>query len=101
MGNELSIEEHEFEQLSEQLGLSQTRIKQIYATFSKIDKNNRGYITKEELIVHCNLPRSGLVEKVLQSLSGAKGNINFPKFLEVVALIETGTEEDKIRCKKI
>ena len=101
MGNELAIEQNEFEQLAEQFNLPEERIKQVYSTFTDIDKNNRGYILKDELVSHCNLPRSELVQRVLDTLTGPKGNINFPKFLEIIALIENGSEEDKIKCKKI
>ena len=110
MGSNSSIllRPEEISQISQETGFNQNQIKRLYGRFTSLDKDNKGYLSKQDFSripeLHVNPLRDRIIEVLIDD-HGQDEKLNFKQFARVFSTFrrgkagvnDTNSKENKLR----
>jgi len=79
--------------ISSETGFTHNQIKRLYGRFTSMDKDTKGYLTKQDLMLipelHVNPLRDRIIEVLIED-HGKNGKLNFRQFSQVFATFRRG-----------
>lgn len=93
---------HELNMLAENSGLSEKDLKVLYANFQKLDKDNKGFVTKNDISAQlkskCNKD-SNLLNRIFEQFENYSQykEIDFNKLVSSIYAFEDNEKEHKLR----
>jgi len=103
MGSQCStiqLDESEIEEIQKETGFSSSQIKRLYSRFSNLDKDNKAYLSHEDLRRIPELAINPLGERIIDSffVSHDSEGINFKQFVCVLARFRKTTDDSDKPC---
>lgn len=95
MGSNYStmLNKEEISEITDSTGFSAAQVKRLYNRFTALDKENKGYLTKQDFIMipelHVNPLRDRVIAVLLED-HGQEEKINFKQFAQVFATFRRG-----------
>lgn len=100
MGNNLSLNENELEELSKSTEYSKDLINNMYSKFSKLDKEEKGYVSIADLSNSCDIEQSEITNMIFNQFSCGLGDqIDFRSLIHALSNFQNNQQEKKLRCK--
>ena len=100
MGNNLSLSEQELQELSKSTNYSVETINSMYTKFSKLDKEEKGYVSISDLAQVCDFENSEVSKMIFNQLSCGLGDqIDFRTLVHALSHFQNNIQEKKLRCK--
>jgi calcineurin B family protein 1 len=87
------LQKDEIQLISDETGFTPKQIKRLYNRFTSLDKNNTGYLTKEDFHRIPELHVNPLCDRIIEVLiddNGQDGKLNFRKFAKVFSIFRRG-----------
>lgn len=101
MGNNLSLNENELEELSNSTEYPKDLINNMYSKFSKLDKEEKGYVSIADLSKSCDIEQSEITSMIFNQFSCGLGDqIDFRSLIHALSNFQNNQQEKKLRCKK-
>ncbi len=110
MGSNASflLQKDELESISEETGFTPNQIKRLYHRFTSLDKDNTGYLNKQDFLRIPELHVNPLCDRIIEVFiddNGQNGKMNFRQFAKVFATFrrgktsqnDTNSKENKLR----
>ncbi|KAK3596496.1 hypothetical protein CHS0354_007402 [Potamilus streckersoni] len=89
MGTKASIQlqEEEIHEIQEETGFSHNQIERLYSRFASLDKNNNGFLSREDFLRIPELAINPLGDRIVHSffLESNDETVNFRQFMRVLA----------------
>merc|ERR1712223_530927 len=93
MGNsrsQLQLQEEEINEITAETGFTKQQIERVYARFTSLDKQNHGYLTREDFLRIPELAINPLGDRIVhaffyESKSQGEEKVDFKDFVRVVA----------------
>merc|ERR1739847_258057 len=97
MGNsrsQLQLQEEEINEITSETGFTKQQIERLYARFTSLDKQNHGYLTREDFLRIPELAINPLGDRIVhaffyESKSQGEEKVDFKDFVRVVAHFRT------------
>merc|ERR1712088_294574 len=94
MGNsrsQLQLQEEEINEITAETGFTKQQIERLYARFTSLDKQNHGYLTREDFLRIPELAINPLGDRIVhaffyESKSQGEEKVDFKDFVRVVSL---------------
>jgi len=100
MGNNLSLSDQELQDLSNSTQYSTETINNMYNKFSKLDKDEKGYVSISDLTNTCDFEQSEITKMILSQFSCGLGDqIDFRSLVHALSHFQNKQEDKKLRCK--
>jgi Ca2+-binding EF-hand superfamily protein len=100
MGNNLSLNEQELQDLSNATQYSPEVISNMYTKFAKLDKEEKGYVSISDLTNACDFEQSEITNMILSQFSCGLGDqIDFRGLVHALSYFQNKQEDKKLRCK--
>lgn len=105
MGSNSSIllQKDEINTIAKETGFSPNQIKRLYNRFTTLDKDNTGYLTRQDLLRIPELHVNPLCDRIIEVLiddHGKDGKLNFRKFAQVFSTFRR-EKNDKSKESKL
>lgn len=102
MGNNLSLNENELKELSGSTHYSKELINSMYTKFSKLDKEEKGYVSISDLSNACDVEESEITNMIFNQFSCGLGDqIDFRSLMHALSNFQNNKQEKKLKCKNI
>lgn len=84
------LQKDEIEALAVESGFNSKQIKRLYNRFTSLDKDGKGYLTRQDFLripeLHVNPLCDRLIELLVDDYGGEDGKLNFKKFVAVFSV---------------
>lgn len=90
------LQKDEIQLISNETGFSPNQIKRLYNRFTSLDKDNTGYLSKQDLLRIPELHVNPLCDRIIEVLIedyGYEGKLNFPQFAKVFSTFRRGKSD--------
>lgn len=99
MGNNLSLNENELIDLSNSTNYSKDLINNMYTKFSKLDKEEKGYVSINDLSGACDVEQSEITNMIFNQFSCGLGDqIDFRSLVHALSHFQNDQQEMKLKC---
>lgn len=106
MGSNSSIllQKEELDEISSETGFTAKQIKRLYNRFTSLDKDNTGYLNRQDFLripeLHVN-PMCDRIIEVLIDDHGQDGKLNFKQFVKVFSIFRRGkVDQNELNSKE-
>merc|ERR1719190_101486 len=110
MGNSrstLQLQQEEIEEITAETGFTKQQIERLYARFTSLDKQNHGYLTREDFLRIPELAINPLGDRIVhafffESRNGDDDKVDFKDFVRVLAHfrpIKKNAEKNKLNTR--
>jgi calcineurin B homologous protein 1 len=102
MGSTVStlLTKEDIQDIVVETGFSSSQIKRLYNRFTTLDKNNMGYLTRQDFLripeLHVNPLRDRVIEVLIED-SGSDDKINFKQFAKVLSTFRRSEKKDEFK----
>jgi Ca2+-binding EF-hand superfamily protein len=99
LGSSMDLERYEIDEISRQTGFSNKQIKHLNSRFNTLDRNNNGYLSRQDFVAKAELKVNPMRDRIIDVLIndfGDNDRLTFKQFVYVLSVFKRRVNNDEV-----